>query len=68
MEAMELPRRERLALAGFLLGSADEIAGQDAAMAWDAEIRARLAAVEEGTATGVSYEEIMREAGELLKR
>jgi putative addiction module component (TIGR02574 family) len=60
-EVVELPRHQRLALIRLLLdldqrGTSDEIEG-----AWDQEIRARVQAVDEGRAVGISYEEIKKE-------
>lgn len=61
---MDLPRHLRLALIRLLLdldrpGSEEEI---DAT--WDAEIRARVKAVDEGRVTGVPYEQIKKEMAE----
>ena len=61
-EVMQLPKQQRLALAGFLL-ELDE-AGEDpqAEAAWEQEILARIQAVDDGTAVGIPYEDVMREA------
>jgi putative addiction module component (TIGR02574 family) len=62
-DAMDLPPHQKLALAGFLLESADAgAADPQAEAAWDAEIRDRILAVEQGRVIGVSYEEVMRSA------
>jgi putative addiction module component (TIGR02574 family) len=62
-EAMDLPPQQKLALAGFLLESADTAtADPEAEAAWEAEIRDRIQAVKEGRLTGVSHEEVMRPA------
>ena len=61
-EAMDLPPRQRLALAGFLLESADAAADPEAEAAWDSEIRDRIRAIDEGRVTGVAYEDVMRAA------
>ena len=61
-EAMDLPPRQRLALAECLLESADAAADPEAEAAWDSEIRDRLRAIDEGRVTGVAYEDVMREA------
>ena len=61
-EAMDLPPRQRLALAGFLLESADAAADPEAEAAWDSEIRDRIRAIDEGRVTGVAYEVVMRAA------
>jgi putative addiction module component (TIGR02574 family) len=60
--AMDLPSRQRLALASVLLESADAASDPNAETAWDSEIRDRIQAIDEGRVTGVAYEEVMREA------
>ena len=59
-EAMDLPRRQKLALAEFLLESADATADPEAEAAWDSEIRDRIRAIDEGRVAGVPYEDVMR--------
>lgn len=61
-EAMDLTSRERLALAKLLLESAEAAADPDAEAAWDAEIRERIRAVDEGRVTGIAHEDVMRAA------
>ena len=61
-EAMDLPPCERLALAEVLIESTDVAAEPEAGAAWDAEIRERIRAVDEGRVTGVAYEDVMRAA------
>jgi putative addiction module component (TIGR02574 family) len=61
-EAMDLPPRQRLALAEFLLESADEVVDPEAEAAWDTEIRNRIRAIDEGRVTGIAYEDVMRAA------
>lgn len=61
-EAMDLPPRQRLALAEFLLESTDSAADPEAEAAWDAEIRVRIRAIDEGRVAGVAYEDVMRAA------
>jgi putative addiction module component (TIGR02574 family) len=61
-DAMDLPPRQRLALAELLLGSADTAADPDAEAAWDSEIRDRIRAIDEGGVTGIPYDEVMRAA------
>ncbi len=65
-EAMALPPRQRLALAGLLLESAEATADPEAEAAWDAEIGDRIRAIDEGRVTGVAYEEVMRAAEKRL--
>lgn len=61
-EAMDLPVRERLALASFLLESTDTASDPDAEAAWDSEIRDRMREIDEGRVTGIGYADVMREA------
>jgi putative addiction module component (TIGR02574 family) len=59
---MDLPPRQRLALAEFLLESADPAADSEAEAKWDSEIRDRIRAIDEGHVSGVAYEDVMRAA------
>ena len=61
-EAMDLPPRQKLALAEFLLESAEAAADPEAEAAWDSEIRDRIRAIDEGRVAGVSYDDVMRSA------
>ena len=61
-EAMDLPPRQKLALAEFLLESADAATDPEAETVWDSEIRDRIRAIDEGRVIGVPYEEVMRSA------
>jgi len=66
-EAMDLPPRQRLALAEFLLESADApTADPEAEAAWESEIQDRIRAIDEGRAVGVSYDDVMRAAEKRL--
>jgi putative addiction module component (TIGR02574 family) len=60
-DVANLPRSERLALAKLLLDL--DRPGESTAVenAWDEEIRARVKAVDEGLATGISYTELKKE-------
>ena len=61
-KALQLSQEERLALANRLL-SAEETAGSSAVeAAWEAEILARIEAIDNGSAVGVPYEEVLRAA------
>ena len=60
-EAVELPRHQRLALIRLLLDLDQPGASDETEQAWDEEIRARVRAVDEGRANGVSYEQIKNE-------
>ena len=59
---MDLSPRQRLALAEFLLESADTATDPEAEAAWDAEICDRIRAIDEGRVAGVAYEDVMRSA------
>ena len=61
-EAMDLPPRQKLALAEFLLESVEAALDPDAEAAWDSEIRERIRAIDEGRVLGVPYEDVMRSA------
>ena len=61
-EAMDLSPRQKLALAEFLLESADTATDPEAEAAWDAEIFDRIRAIDEGRVVGVAYEDVMRSA------
>jgi putative addiction module component (TIGR02574 family) len=63
-EAMDLPPRQRLALAEFLLQSTES--DPEAEAAWDSEIRDRIRAIDEGRVTGVARKDVMREAEKRL--
>jgi putative addiction module component (TIGR02574 family) len=65
-DALKLSRRQRLALAGFLLEMDDPGSDGQVEAAWEQEILARIQAIDDGTATGVSYEEVMRAAQDRL--
>jgi putative addiction module component (TIGR02574 family) len=67
-EVVELPRHQRLVLIRLLLdldrpGKSEEI---DAA--WDEEIRARVAAVDDGRVEGISYDQIKHEMAARFSR
>ncbi|HEV2840872.1 MAG TPA: addiction module protein [Chthoniobacterales bacterium] len=61
-EAMDLPPRQRLALASVLLESAEAAPDPDAEAAWDCEIRDRIREIDEGRVTGIGYADVMQEA------
>ena len=64
--AMQLTGRQRVTLAGLLLELEDVGDDPDAEAAWEEEIRARIQAVDDGTAVGIPYEQVMREARKRL--
>jgi len=65
-EAMDLPPRQRLALAGFLIESADMPDDPESESAWDSEIRDRIRAIDKGRVVGIAYEDVMRKAEKRL--
>jgi hypothetical protein len=65
-DAIQLPRQRRLALAGVLLELEDAAGDSETDAAWEQEILARIHAINKGTAVGISYEEVMREAQKRL--
>ena len=65
-DAMDLAPRQKLALAEFLLESADTATDPEAEAAWDSEIRDRIRAIDEGHVTGIAYEDVMRAAEQRL--
>jgi putative addiction module component (TIGR02574 family) len=54
----ELPRPERLALIRLLLDLDPPSPREDVQGAWDAELRSRIKAIDDGRADGVPYEQI----------
>ena len=62
MELAGLNDADRAELAHFLIQSLNERSDSDAEAAWDAEIRDRIRAIDEGRVTGVAYEDVMRAA------
>lgn len=56
LDVMELPRSQRLALARIIFDFEDGPADPEAESAWDAEIRARLKAYDEGQLETIPYE------------
>ena len=66
-EVKNLPRQERLALVGLLLelDQHEEEAGAESS--WEQEIRARIQAVDDGSAIGIPYDEVMRLAQSRLR-
>ena len=61
-EAMDLSPRQKLALAEFLIESADAATDPEAEAAWNSEISDRIRGIDEGRVTGVAYEDMMRAA------
>ena len=65
-DALNLPTRQKLALAELLIESVDSPADPDTEAAWESEIEARIRTIDEGKVTGVSFEEVMRSAEQRL--
>jgi len=61
-DAMELPPRQKLALAELLIESADSDGDPEAENAWETEIGARIRAMDEGKVTGTPFDEVMQAA------
>ena len=61
-ELIRLPKQERLEIARFLLFLDSRPADpSDCSSAWEAEIRDRVCAVDDGTAEGVDYGEALEQ-------
>lgn len=65
-EATQLSRKQRLDLASLLLELNDGAVDADVSAEWEQEILARIHAVDEGQAEGISFEAVMREAEDRL--
>jgi putative addiction module component (TIGR02574 family) len=60
--ALKLSQEERLALANRLLSDAEGADASAIEAAWDDEIVARIKAIDDGSAVGIPYEEVIRAA------
>ena len=60
-DVLELSRAQRLALASIIFDLDDEPADPGAEAAWDAEIRARLKAYDEGRSETLAYDSFRTE-------
>ena len=65
-EALRLSRQERLALANRLLSNDQDSDVSEIEAAWEEEILARIQAIDNGTAVGIPYEEVIRAAQDRL--
>ena len=65
-DAMDLPPRQKLALAEFLIESAEAETDPEAEAAWDSELRDRIRAIDAGRVTGVSFDAVMQAAEQRL--
>ncbi len=58
-KALRLSRQERLALANRLLTDDEYSDASEIEAAWEEEILARIQAIDDGTAVGIPYEEVL---------
>ena len=58
-DAVHLPRHQQLALAKYLIDLDDPVADEDVDQAWDAEIRERVRAVDEGRTEAIPYDQVL---------
>jgi len=58
-EVIELPSHQRLALARFLIELEDTSEDPNVQAAWEAEIQARVRAVNEGRVAGIPYDQVL---------
>lgn len=65
-QVLQLPARQRLVLAGFLLEMDNATEHPEVDEAWELEIQNRIKAVDSGAVTGISYCDVMREADRRL--
>ena len=65
-EASQLSRKQRLDLASMLLDLNEDLGKVDVSAVWEEEILARIRAVDEKEAEGVSFEAVMRDAEDRL--
>jgi putative addiction module component (TIGR02574 family) len=61
-KARALSRQERLTLANRLLSDDEDSDAPEIEAAWEEEILARIKAIDDGTAIGIPYEEVIRAA------
>jgi len=61
-KARALSRQERLTLANRLLSDDEDSDAPEIEAVWEEEILARIQAIDDGTAIGIPYEEVIRAA------
>ncbi len=61
-KARALTRQERLTLANRLLSDDEDSDAMEIEAAWEEEILARIKAIDDGTAIGIPYEEVIHAA------
>ena len=67
-QVLQLPVRQRLALAGFLLEMDDASDQSEVEEVWEKEIQERIQAIDSGSAMGIAYSGVMSEADQRLAR
>jgi putative addiction module component (TIGR02574 family) len=60
-EAVQLPERDRAALAGLLIETLDPVSEPDVEAAWSEEITRRLAEIDAGTVELIPWEDVRTE-------
>ncbi len=60
-EAVQLPERDRAALAGLLIETLDPVSEADVEAAWSEEIKRRLAEVDAGKVELIPWEDVRAE-------
>jgi ribosomal protein S12 methylthiotransferase accessory factor YcaO len=61
-EAMDLPVRQRIALAGLLLETEEDSFDPEIESAWEEEIANRIQRIDSGREVGVPFEDVIRTA------
>lgn len=68
-ELIQLPKRERLEIARFLLFlDSHSRDSSDVGPAWENEITDRVGAVEDGTAVGIDYDEALQQIADRFSK
>jgi putative addiction module component (TIGR02574 family) len=60
-EALELPRKQQIRLAHYLLSLDDELVDPEVEAAWEDEIAARLTAYREGRLETIPFDQVKRD-------
>ena len=61
-QALRLPWKERLAPANLLLSDGADMDTSASDAAWDEDINARIQAIDDGSAVGIPYEDVISAA------
>ena len=67
-EVLELPRRQQLSLAHYILSLDEEPANPEVEAAWEEEIAARIKAYDEGRLETVPWESFRKEMQERFQK